>query len=238
MNTTIKTGIAAILLLVISCKKENNIVQSSAVTNNTSAAHFIKDNNDAGTSGTVKIGLQVWMQENLDVSHYRNGDSIPEIKDPVAWAETRTGAWCWYNNDSVTGASYGKLYNWYAVNDPRGLAPTGWHVASDAEWDTLITFLGNHSIAGGKMKEAGTIHWLPPNTDATNVSGFTGLPGGHRFGNGDFGYIRLYGIWWSSTQYQAFQAWYRVLRYNTAFIYRSHHAFTRRYGFSVRCIQD
>jgi uncharacterized protein (TIGR02145 family) len=186
----------------------------------------------------VTIGTQVWMQKNLAVSHYRNGDSIPEIRDSAAWDAARTGAWCWYNNDSSNDATYGKLYNWYALNDPRGLAPAGWHVSSDAEWDTLVIFLGGQLIAGGKMKEAGTAHWFPPNTDATNSSGFTGLPGGSLFGNGKFGLIGPYGTWWSSTPFQDFQAWYRTLQYNSAAIYGTHHDATTRYGFSVRCVKD
>ena len=186
----------------------------------------------------VNIGTQVWMKKNLSVSHYRNGDTIPEITDSAAWDAARTGAWCWYNNDPSNDAAYGKLYNWYAVNDPRGLAPEGWHVPGDAEWDTLVIFLGGQAIAGGAMKETGTNNWFPPNTDATNSSGFTALPGGSRFGNGTFGLIGPYGVWWSSTPYQEFQAWYRTLQYNSASMYGSHHDVTTRYGFSVRCVND
>src|ERR1035437_4904310 len=128
---------------------------------------------------SVTICTQSWMLKNLDVSTYRNGDLIPEVTDGSAWSALTAGAWCWYNNDSATNAStYGKLYNWYAVNDPRGLAPTGWHVPSDAEWTTLSTCLGGNAVAGGAMKETGTTHWTSPNTGATNSSGFTGLPGG------------------------------------------------------------
>src|SRR5450759_3473794 len=131
---------------------------------------------------SVTICTQVWMLKNLDVSTYRNGDLIPKVTDPTAWSALTTGAWCWCSNDSATNAStYGKLYNRYAVNDPRGLPPTGWHVPSDAEWNTLITCLGGDPfVAGGAMKETGTTHWQSPNTDATNSSGFTGLPGGLR----------------------------------------------------------
>ena len=145
------------------------------------------------------------MDKNLDVDRYRNGDPIPKVTDPTAWVALTTGAYCYYNNDSATyAATYGKLYNWYAVNDPRGLAPAGWHIPSDAEWATIETCLGGASVAGGEMKETGTIHWQSPNTGATNSSGFTGLPGGYRNYDvvfSDVGYLRLlvefYGVQWS-----------------------------------------
>jgi len=236
MNRKIKTGLAVIFLFAISCKKENNAPQSLRAIDQSETSDVTSG--VTGKYASVKIGTQKWMSTNLAVSRYRNGDRIKHVEDSAEWAGLTIGAWCWYKNDSAAGAVYGKLYNWYAVHDPRGLAPEGWHVPSDAEWDTLVTTLGGHAIAGGKMKEAGIIHWLPPNTDATNSSGFTGLPGGNRFGNGGFGSIRLFGMWWSSTQYGTGQAWYRTLRYNSGFVYRSHHGATQRYGFSVRCIKD
>src|SRR5580765_7574137 len=147
MNTIIKTGLAAILLLAISCKKENNSIQSSQNADNTSTQNSISD---PGVQAAIKIGTQKWMSRNLDVTYYRNGDVIPHVTDPTKWQALTTGAWCWYNNDSANGAVYGKLYNWYAVNDPRGLVPAGWHIPSDAEWNTLSTYLGIY--AGGKMK--------------------------------------------------------------------------------------
>ncbi|MBK8080215.1 MAG: fibrobacter succinogenes major paralogous domain-containing protein [Saprospiraceae bacterium] len=120
---------------------------------------------------TIQIGTQKWMSKNLDVAFYRNGDPIPQVTSPTAWAVLSTGAWCYYNNDPIQGNKYGKLYNWYAVNDPRGLAPQGWHIPSDAEWTTLEITLGGVSVAGGKMKEAGTLNWVSPNTGADNSSG-------------------------------------------------------------------
>src|SRR5205085_6409714 len=134
----------------------------------------------------------------LSVSTYLNGDTIPSITDPTIWASLTTGAYCYYNNDSTTyAATYGKLYNWYAVNDPRGLAPLGWHIPSDAEWTTLENCLGGSSVAGGAMKETGITYWLSPNTSATNSSGFTGLPGGYRNpSDGSFYLISSNGIWW------------------------------------------
>jgi len=241
MTPKIKTGLVFILLLSISCTKEND-VSDPAVIDNYSNSAFISGQNDFNKFAAVSIGTQKWMTKNLDVKHYRNGDKIPQVTVPGKWDTLTTGAWCWFKNDSANGAVYGRLYNWYAVNDPRGLAPSGWHVPTDREWTTLSNFLGKN--AGGKLKDTGTIDagaglWWAPNKGATNSTGFTGLPGGYRSGDdGMFGQLGGQGHWWSSTEYQTFQAWYRVLSYNYAIIYRSHQTATRRYGFSVRCIKD
>ena len=128
---------------------------------------------------TTLVGTQRWIKENLNVATYRNGDIIPQVTDPTAWAALTTGAWCYPNNDPANEAIYGKLYNWYAVNDSRGLAPQGWHVATDAELTTLGTNLGGDNVAEGKMKSTGTSYWARTNTDATNSSVFSGLPGGY-----------------------------------------------------------
>ena len=136
----------------------------------------------------------------------------------------------------MPGAKYGKLYNWYAVNDPRGLAPSGYHIPSDAEWTTLGTYLGGDNIAGGKMKESGTLNWLSPNTDATNLSGFSGLPGGNRSTNGPFFTVGNDGYWWSATQNDSAKAWNRALDYVTGDLYRG--ANRKNVGFSVRCLRD
>jgi len=128
----------------------------------------------------VIIGTQTWKVCNLNVDTYRNGDPIPQVTDLTEWVNLTTGAWCYYNNDPALGAIYGKIYNWYAVNDPRGLAPSGYHVPSDIEFVTLTDYLGGLFIAGGAMKETGTLHWQDPNNGATNSSGFSALPGGCR----------------------------------------------------------
>jgi uncharacterized protein (TIGR02145 family) len=186
---------------------------------------------------SVSIGNQVWMLKNLNVNTYRNGELIPEVTDVTLWVGLTTGAWCWYNNDSATyAATYGKLYNWYAVNDSRGLAPAGWHVPSDLEWGTLSDFLGGESIAGGTMKEAGTTHWISPNTGATNSSGFTGLPGGGRDNRGEFGFITNDGYWWSSTESDVTDAWSVYLGFYGGLIGK--YASTKLIGYSVRCIRD
>ncbi|MBM2814440.1 MAG: Dockerin protein [Ignavibacteria bacterium] len=182
---------------------------------------------------TVKICTQVWMLKNLDVDHYRNGDSIPEVRDATKWAKLTTGAWCNYNNDLPKGEIYGKLYNWYAVNDPRGLAPAGWHVPSDGEWSTLTNFPG--SSPGGKLKETGTAHWWSPNAGATNETGFTALPGGTLSNNTVYA-IGSNGRWWTSTEFSASDAWYRDIPYDFPSVYRQIYVKTK--GLSVRCVRD
>jgi uncharacterized protein (TIGR02145 family) len=185
---------------------------------------------------SIIVGSQIWTSENLDVTTYRNGDAIPQVTDPTQWENLTTGAWCWYNNDSANGLVYGKLYNWYAVNDPRGLAPTGWHVASDAEWTILTDYLGGALIAGGAMKETGTTHWSSPNVDATNASTFTGLPGGVRSSSGGiFAVIGDYGDWWSSTDSLS-SPWTRVLYYNSGETLIGNDYYTT--GLSVRLIKN
>jgi uncharacterized protein (TIGR02145 family) len=187
---------------------------------------------------TIQIGSQKWMSKNLDVAFYRNGDPIPQVTDATAWAALTTGAWCYYNNDPTQGNKYGKLYNWYAVNDPRGLAPQGWHVPSDAEWTTLETTLGGSSVAGGKMKQAGTVNWTAPNTDADNSSSFAGLPGGYRGtgNNGVFFEIGNNGVSWSATENGTTTALHRNL-FSTAGVL-GRYASGKHLGLSVRCLRD
>lgn len=191
---------------------------------------------DSLTNSEVNIGNQIWMKKNLETDRYRNGDPIPQITDPEAWNLAATGAWCYYNNDPVLGAVYGKLYNWHAINDPRGLAPTGWHVASQSEWETMFVQLGGDTVAGGKLKETGTIHWTAPNTGATNVTGFTALPGGNRSYNGSFSKLELWGIWWTSTDGDEYSA-KQIGMFNddgSATVTADRKA----KGFSVRCVKD
>ncbi len=194
---------------------------------------------------SVTIGTQVWTTQNLTVARYRNGDVIPQVTDATQWANLSTGAWCWYNNDSATyAATYGRLYNWYAVNDARGLAPQGYHVPSDAEWNKLVKYLDagadtttqgstQSTIAGGAMKNI--TGWNPPNTGATNSIGFAGLPGGARF-SGYFGNIYFYGYWWSSTEANMTNAWMRALYHTSSNIGKDY--FSKILGLSVRCIRD
>jgi uncharacterized protein (TIGR02145 family) len=194
---------------------------------------------DGNGYDTVKIDTQLWMKQNLTSAHYRNGDPIPEITSNAIWSTLTTGAWCWYNNDSVTYAAiYGKLYNWYAVNDSRGLAPYGYHIPSVTEWVLLSSSLGGDIVAGGKMKETGTTHWSTPNTEANNSSGFTGLPGGFRTSIGTFYSVGTYGGWWSSSEStnSIGSSWYFTLGYNFGYISKAD--FSQSEGFSVRCIRN
>ncbi len=201
---------------------------------------------EAVSPDEVVIGTQVWKTKNLDVATYRNGDPIPQVTDPAAWSALTTGAWCYYENNTADGPVYGKLYNWYAVNDSRGLAPLGYHIPTDTEWTTLTTFLGGVGVAGGKMKATGTSVWISPNTDATNSSGFTGLPAGYRYDDpgvgwidpGVFGFIGYVGNWWSSSELNTDTAgaWFRSISYNTGGAVRS--AYNKSDGFSVRCLRD
>ena len=187
----------------------------------------------SGYAQTVTIGSQVWTSKNLDVATYRNGDVIPQVQDENAWAKLTTGAWCYFDNDASNGTKYGKLYNWYAVNDPRGLAPNGYHIPTDAEWTQLSDYLGGESEAGTKMKS--TSGWVV-NGNGTNSSGFSGLPGGYRDYNGAFDYVDYSGPWWSSSEYYAGNAWSRSLDASYGNVYRSGN--DKRDGFSVRCLRD
>jgi uncharacterized protein (TIGR02145 family) len=191
-----------------------------------------------GTATPIQtICCQSWMTKNLDVATYRNGDPIPKVTDATAWGALTTGAYCYYNNDSATYAAiYGKLYNWYAVNDPRGLAPEGWHIPTDFDWTTLENCLGGASVAGGKMKTTGTTRWTTPNTGATNESGFAGLPGGYRNLIGSFSNVGNLGYWWSATESLTTYAWARNLFYNDGTLNRS--AIIKTSGSSVRCLRD
>lgn len=209
-----------------------------------------KANLHANCTEPVTIGKQVWMCKNLDVEVYRNGDTIPHVKDSKEWSKLTTGAWCYYDNDPKMGAIYGKLYNWYAVNDPRGLAPEGWHVPSQAEWAELITFLGGERIAGGKLKEAGNSHWNDKNTQGTleiasNETRFTALPGGARSSiAGDFDFLdpavpSLYGIWcgfWTTTEFDSLKA--QQIRLDNTYNSISDIETTKASGASVRCVKD
>ena len=166
---------------------------------NTTTTYGTLTDIDGNTYKTIVIGSQEWMAENLRTSRYANGDSIPNVTDNNEWTNLNTGAFCWNNNDSATyECPYGKLYNWYAVVDTRNLCPTGWSVPHFyGDWIELTDHLGGFEVAG-KMKEAGYDHWEMPNTDATNESGFTGLPGGQRYSSGAFVGGNDEGTWWSS----------------------------------------
>ena len=214
--------IFVVFILLSACNKDNPSSQNDII-------------------ASVKIGSHYWSTKNLDVDHYKNGDQIPEVKDSATWANLKTGAWCYYNNDPSLGKIYGKLYNWYAVNDPRGLVPAGWHVPSDAEWNECETVLGGSGVAGGKLKSKGTREggdglWMAPNTSATNESGFYALPGGYRLFDATFYNLGTNCNFWSSTGVNLNLAVDRVLGYSTSSIYRYDH--NKENGYSIRCIKD
>jgi len=180
------------------------------------------------------IGTQMWMTKNLNVDKFRNRDPIPHAKTAEEWkraAENKQPAWCYYNNDPANGAKYGKLYNWYAVNDQRGLAPVGYHIPSDAEWTKLENYLG--SDAGTKMKSKSG--W-EKNGNGTNSSGFSGLPGGFRSYSGTFYSVGEGGDWWSYKEANASSAWNCLLFYSSGDVIRSYDY--KEKGFSVRCLRD
>ena len=186
---------------------------------------------------TIQIGSQIWMAENLKVTLFNNGNIIPNITDLNSWWETKFPAFCWYNNDPKNMKIYGSLYNWYSVNT-GALCPLGWHVPSQLEWTALEDYLGGSAIAGGKLKEAGTIHWREPNRDASNSSGFTGLPGGLRTFGGietDIA-IGVEGFWFSSTEQNSGSAF--VINVGNYTSDSSIGTVAKSTGCSVRCIKD
>jgi uncharacterized protein (TIGR02145 family) len=208
-------GILALILM--SCSQDASVNEST----------IIKE---------VKIGNQIWMGENLNVDRFQNGDPILQAATENEWlmaSDNEQPAWCYYKNDPANGEKYGKLYNWYAINDSRGLAPKGWHVPSDVEWTQLIDFLGGENVAGAKLKSKSG--W-DNNGNGTNESGFNGLPGGNRNLVGDCGCFGTNGYWWSSTEYFTVSAWNRFMGYGSSIVYRG--SYNKGTGFSVRCVKD
>jgi uncharacterized protein (TIGR02145 family) len=187
------SGVILLIILIYSCKKE--------------IEYSIKDI-DGNDYNTVMIGTQVWIKENLKTTKYNDGETIPLILDGAAWKNLFTEGCCWYENNIVDSKEiYGLLYNWHTVNTGK-LCPKGWHVPTDDEWHTMIMYLDasasltvyESTTAGDKLKEVGSTNWPSPNTGATNESGFTALPGGYRYNNGEFYGFGNFAIWWSSTE--------------------------------------
>jgi len=192
--------------------------------------------NDGEIYRTIKIGDQWWMAENLKETRYRNGDQVPNVTSGSEWANLSTDAWCVYENSDSLAEIYGYLYNFNAVKDSRSIAPQGWHVPSDAEWTTLIDYLGGDSVAGGKMKETCTVHWNSPNTGATNESGFSALPGGYRSSSsGNYRYLgEIAHFWFSEPDSSGHQG--RLLTNDHSSV--GSYGGSQRGGFSVRCVKD
>ena len=192
---------------------------------------------DGNVYQTVNIAGLYWMKENLKTTHFSDGSVIEERETDSLWEYSNIGevsAWCYYDQNSSYNNDYGKLYNWYAVNDSRNVCPVGWHVPSEFEWMSMVDYLGGASVAGGKLKEVGTLHWNSPNVDASDSSGFAGLPGGIRmFGYNDIG---TRGVWWTSDGYNSTSAYsYFVSSYDT---YASPEINNKIFGASVRCVKD
>jgi uncharacterized protein (TIGR02145 family) len=181
---------------------------------------------------TIQIGTQTWTAENLISTKLNDNTDIPLVLDITAWAALTTPGYCWVSSDSL---GYGALYNWYTVSTGK-LCPEGWHVPSDEEWTILTDFLGGKSVAGGKLKEAGTDHWQSPNTGATNESGFTGLPSGSRSYSGAYNNLGNYGFWWSTTEWPPSGGWYRDVYYGYSSVDRSNA--NKKGGATVRCLKD
>lgn len=189
---------------------------------------------DGNIYHTVTIGSQTWMLENLKVSHYQNGDEIPNVSDVNLWVNQTSGAYCINDNNENNNLDYGKLYNFYAIKDPRKLCPPGWHIPSNEEWETLVLFLGENYI--NKLKDTGTSYWADPNDEATNESGFTALPGGSRDSKGTFGGIGHYSFWWTSSSFAESYAYYRWFGDKHNVLNKTLSSYN--YGLSVRCIKD
>lgn len=233
--------IVVFLVFTSSCEKDDENKPTNGQTTavfNTNVSYGTMTDQDGNVYKTVTIGTQTWMAENLRTTTYNDGTSIPNITDKDEWAVLTKGGYCNYNNATSTDtiATYGRLYNWYAVNTGK-LAPEGWHVPTDAEWSTLTDYLGGTSVAGGKLRETGTTHWpRSNNTTATNETGFTALPGGGRYDFGRFLSFGIDGFWWSATENFAADAWYRHMSYKSSNIYSNW--IYKHNGFSVRCVKD
>lgn len=201
---------------------------------------------DGNNYNVTSIGNQIWMAENLKTTRYSDGTLIPLVNTTGTWnALTVTSkAYCWYNDNTSNKDIYGAYYTWSAVmntssgstSNPsgvQGVCPTGWHLPSNSEWDELMTYLG---VAGGKLKESGTAHWLSPNTGATNEASYTALPAGWRFIDGAFAESGRVAWWWSSTEWSINYAWfYSVISGNQDMTSGSYNKWL---GLSVRCIKD
>ena len=230
MNHRKNTGYAILMLLM------------NAITLFTVPLHASDDSMrdiDGNDYQTITAGKQTWTAENLNVSRYRNGDPVRHAATREEWLDAAAkgeGAWCYFSNDPANGKNFGRLYNWYAVSDPRGLAPKGWHVPTDREWSALTAFLGGEAVAGGKMKAAGGSRWRTPNEAATNSSGFSALPGGLRGIDGVFAFGAQSAYFWTSAEHSPMLGWYRVLNYHVATVVRSGEE--KIDGMSVRCVRD
>jgi uncharacterized protein (TIGR02145 family) len=237
--------------LISSCKKDDDGIpasntptptptQNSGIIFNPNLTYGTVTDIDGNVYKTITIGTQTWMAENLKVTRYRNGDTIPKVTNNTSWSNLTIGAYCDYYNTPSNNTTYGELYNWFALVDPRNICPAGWHVPNEAEWETLGVYLGGYQIIGGKMKETGITHWVISNDGATNESGFTTLPGGMRYFDGPFIDIHLTGYWWSSSKandYYDLEAHYYFLSGDGDNNFLDGYG-TKTNGMSVRCLKN
>jgi uncharacterized protein (TIGR02145 family) len=192
---------------------------------------------DGNVYDTVVIGTQVWLKQNLRTTHFNDGTYIPVTTDSTEWTNTITGSRCYYNNDSTAyDTLYGALYNGYSINHAMNVCPVGWHISTNEEWEEAESFLGGFEIVGGKMKEAGTVHWTAPNNGATNSSGFDGLPGGMRDLLNTYVCLGENGLWWTATSYNESTYWTTYLDYLSEGV--DHNPAPKNYGLSIRCVRD
>ncbi len=191
---------------------------------------------DGNDYDTVIIGTQIWLKQNLKATKFNNGNPISLITDATQWSSVDTAAYSNFNNSTANPSNYGRMYNYYVVSDSRKVCPLGWHIPSQTEWNTLITYLGSSSLAGGKLKEAGTTNWLTPNTGASNSSNFTAIPNGKRGSDGLFTVSGENVFFWTSTLSTTTRGFYKSIDYNSEAIVEGNHSF--RNGLAIRCIKD
>jgi len=243
-----------LLLLILSCDEALGPEDCAGISGGDAVSDI-----DGNCYSTIQIGEQVWMAENLKVTHYNDGSEIQyvqsESSEPDVWENLSSGAYGYYNDDPTNLNTYGNLYNWAVVDDERGVCPDGFHVPSNTEYAVLTDYLGNgivdvnvgtagswgYHVAGGKMKEAGLEHWNyysdEITEEATNESGFTGLPAGYRNNStGTDHHIGVGGYFWSSSYIYNNYAWYLLLVFNSSIVYRSHDY--KQNGYSIRCLKD
>lgn len=241
--------VSLFLVFASSCEKDDDNEPNWKTTAvfNPDVTYGTMTDQDDNVYKTVTIGTQTWMAENLRTTIYNDETTIPNITDGDEWGALTTGAYCNYNNTTSTDtiATYGRLYNWYAVNTGK-LAPEGWHIPTDEEWKQLEMYLGlsqseanetgPRDTVGGKLKEIGTTHWNNGNIEATNETGFTALPGGCRQWDGSFDYIGSLGFWLCATEEDFYTTWYRLIYSRNSDLVRSQ--LVKKIGFSVRCVMD
>jgi uncharacterized protein (TIGR02145 family) len=192
---------------------------------------------DSNVYKTVKIGTQTWMAENLKTTKGSDGSSLPIVMNASEWASLTSGAYCYYDNSVGNGHTYGLLYNFYAIAGVGNICPSGWHVSTNEDWETLTSFLGDAGSCGGMLKEAGLAHWSPPNEGASNSTGFTALPGGARYYTGEFSNPPgSAGNWWTSTEESSTKAVFWGM--GSYGINMDFNSYNKRGGMSVRCVKD